>query len=258
MASLLVVDALNLIRRMYAAMPEHDNRELACMSRCINALADSCKRLKVSHCCVVFETKCLTWRHALWADYKRGRAPMPEALLQALPEFKKAFKKAGFFSFECEGWEADDVMASLACRGVESGVEITLMSTDKGFYQLLGPNIRVLNYFDRQLLDADDVMAKFSVKVSQLVDLWALTGDSTNNLPGVKSIGIKSATDLLSRYGDLDSILIATKDDTMSSRWKHALETEWRSAVLTRKLARLTRDVEAGVRLSQMTVTDDV
>ena len=251
---LLIIDAMNLIRRMYAAMPDHDNKEDACLNRCINTIADNANRLDASHCAIVFERKEATWRHTVWPDYKLGRSPMPDSLEKVLEQFKQGFKNAGFYCFEFQHWEADDVIASLAVKAAYQGLNSTIISTDKGFFQLVDPRIQVLNHFDRQLFNEEEVQARYSVKASQLVDLLALTGDTTNHLPGIKGIGIKTATDLLTRYKDLDSLLIELPEIDLKPKLKEALETHWRSALLTRKLARLVTDLPLGINLHTMRI----
>lgn len=249
---LLIIDAMNLIRRMYAAMPDHDNKEEACMHRCINTIADNAKRLDATHCAIIFERKEATWRHAVWPDYKLGRSPMPEALDKALAQFKDGFRTAGLYCFEFQHWEADDVIASLATKSAYNGLVSTIISTDKGFFQLVDQRIQVLNHFDRQLFNAEEVRARYSVEAKQLVDLLALTGDTTNYLPGVKGIGIKTATDLLTQYQDLDTLLIELPSLPLKPKLKEALETQWRNALLTRKLARLVTDLPLGINLNDM------
>lgn len=249
---LLIIDAMNLIRRMYAAMPDHDNKEEACSNRCINTIADNAKRLGATHCAIIFERKEPTWRHAIWPDYKLGRSPMPEALEKALPQFKQGFKTAGFYCFEFQHWEADDVIASLARKSASAGLSSTIISTDKGFFQLVDEKIQVLNHFDRQLFNQEEVRARYSIEATQLNDLLALTGDTTNHLPGIKGVGIKTATDLLSQYQDLDTLLIQLPELDLKPKLKEALESQWRSALLTRKLAKLVTDLPLGINLNDM------
>ena len=249
---LLIIDAMNLIRRMYAAMPDHDNKEEACLNRCINTIADNAKRLDATHCAIIFERKEPTWRHAIWPDYKLGRCPMPEALEKYLDQFKRGLETAGFYCFELQNWEADDVIASLAEKAAYNGLVSTIISTDKGFFQLVNSRIQVLNHFDRQLFNEEEVRARYSIEATQIVDLLALTGDTTNYLPGIKGIGIKTATDLLTQHKDLDSILIQLPNLKLKPKLKEALETQWRSALLTRKLARLVIDLPLGINLNDM------
>lgn len=177
---------------------------------------------------------------------------MPESLEKVLEQFKAGFKTAGFYCFEFQHWEADDVIASLAAKSAYNGLPSTIISTDKGFFQLVDQRIQVLNHFDRQLFNQEEVRARYGVEAEQLVDLLALTGDTTNHLPGIKGIGIKTATDLLTQYQDLDTLLIQLPELTLKPKLKESLENEWRSALLTRKLARLVTDLPLGINLHDM------
>jgi protein Xni len=177
---------------------------------------------------------------------------MPEALEKSLELFKKGFKTAGFFCFEFQQWEADDVIASLAKKSAYVGLSSTIISTDKGFFQLVDQHIQVLNHFDRQLFNEEEVRARYSIDATQLNDLLALTGDTTNHLPGVKGIGIKTATDILTQYQDLDTLLIQLPELELKPKLKEALEAQWRNALLTRKLAKLVTDLPLGINLNDM------
>ena len=251
---LVIIDAMNLIRRMYAAMSDHENKETACQHRCVAAIADICKRTEATHCTVVFEQKEHTWRHEIWPDYKLGRSPMPDALAKTIDDFKNAFKQAGFLPFEFRRWEADDVIASLAVKAAYNGLNVTVVSTDKGFFQLANDRIHILNHFDRQLFTLEEIKQRYGIDISLLCDLWALTGDTTNHLPGVSGIGIKTATQLLQQYTDLDSLLIRKDSIELKPKLYQALSEQWQSALLTRKLIRLVTDLPLGVNLHEMRI----
>jgi protein Xni len=102
------------------------------------------------------------------------------------------------------------------------------------------------------LFNEEEVRARYSVEAGQLVDLLALTGDTTNHLPGIKGVGIKTATDLLTQHQDLDTLLIELPGLALKPKLKEALETQWRNALLTRKLARLVTDLPLGINLNDM------
>ena len=177
---------------------------------------------------------------------------MPDALHDALSGFKSEFTEAGFLPFEFKSWEADDVIASLAVKAAYNGLKVTVVSTDKGFFQLADSRIQILNYFDRKLYTLEEINQRYGVEVKQLIDLWGLTGDTTNHLPGVAGIGIKTATDLLQHYGDLDTLLVHKDDPALKNKVKNALNTDWQNALLSRKLIKLVTDLRLGVNLHQM------
>ena len=246
----LLIDAMNLIRRMYAGMPDHENKIQACVSKCVDVVSSIANRVDATHCAVVFEDKEPTWRHQLWQDYKKGRQPMPEELQPAIRQFWKGFTESGVKCLFKSAWEADDIIATIAHKVAERQGNVTIVSTDKGFYQLVNFHIQVLNYFDRKLYGAEEVFQRYGVHAHQLVDLIAITGDSTNHLPGIKGIGIKTATELLKQYEDLDGIYLAK--DQLTSRQQKLIDEGWQNAALTRKLARLKVDMDVGANLSQI------
>lgn len=247
---LLLVDALNLIRRIYAAAENSEVPLEATRSRCLSAILRTVEQLQTTHLAMVFETKSPTWRHALWPDYKLARAPMPEPLQQNLQAMQHYFQEQGIFCFEVANFEADDVVATLAKKAAYANLKVTIMSTDKGFCQLVEPRIKVLNYFERFIWDEQRVREKYMLSPEQLPDFLGLTGDTTNHLPGVPSIGPKTAGQLLDRFGDLDTLLLQRQQ--CDSKLTKALTEHWERALLTRLLAKLKLDVDIGVNLHSM------
>ncbi|MBE0483059.1 MAG: flap endonuclease Xni [Bacterioplanes sp.] len=247
---LLIVDAMNLIRRMYAAAEGSATQLDATQSRCLAAIDRNIEALQATHVVMVFEQHGDTWRHQLYADYKLGRKPMPEALAHALPDVRRYFEQAGIASLYIPHWEADDVIATLANKAALTGVDVVIMSTDKGFCQLVNARIRVRNHFERFDWDEERVTERFALRPSQLVDFWAMTGDSTNHLPGVAGIGPKTAGQLLDQHQELDRIFCALPE--LEERWQQALQKHWQDALLTRVLARLRLDVPLGIHLRDL------
>lgn len=158
---------MNLIRRMYAGMPDHENKIPACVSKCVDVVSSVAARVDATHCAVVFEDKEPTWRHQLWADYKKGRQPMPEELQPAIKLFWQGFKESGVRCLFKSGWEADDMIATIAHKVAERQGDVTIVSTDKGFYQLVNHHVQVLNYFDRKLYGLEDVFQRYGVQAQQ-------------------------------------------------------------------------------------------
>lgn len=247
---LLLVDAMNLIRRVYAAVAERPLSLEATSSRSLAIIGHACEQLQCSHVAVIFEEHVPTWRHEIWPDYKKGRPPMPEELHVGLGEIRQALRNAGLPCLELTPWEADDVIASIANKAVFAGVAVAILSTDKGFCQLVNGRLQVCNHFDRVVVDESVVYQKFGLLPSQLVDFWAMTGDSTNHIPGVPGIGPKAAASLLDRFGSLDRILVAL--DQVDGRAGQALREHWQQALLSRELARLRTDLSTGVSLNEL------
>lgn len=247
---LLIVDAMNLIRRIYAAAPEGGLQIEATQSRCLSAIARNAEQYQASHVVMVFEQKCQTWRHQLWPDYKLNRPPMPQPLQDQLDEVAGYFRNNGLPCLDLAGWEADDVIATLADKAAFAGLAVMILSTDKGFCQLVNSRVLVRNHFDRFNYDLMMVEQKFGLQPHQLVDYWALTGDSTNHLPGVTGIGPKTAGHLLDQFGSLDHILVNM--DQLEGKVQQRMQQHWQEALMTRILATLRLDVPLGINLSDL------
>ena len=247
---LLIIDAMNLIRRIYAAAEESELALEATRSHCLSVIGRNAEQCRATHIAMVFEQKCVTWRHEIWPDYKLGRPPMPQALEQGLEETRRYFQQSGIYCLELAGWEGDDVVATLAVKAAFAGLQVTILSTDKGFCQLVNPRLSVRNHFDRFSWDELMVEQRFGLRPQQLTDFWALTGDSTNHLPGVPGIGPKTAGQLLDHYHTLD--LLLARHEQCDTRVRNALAQHWPQALLTRALATLRTDVPLGFNLHEL------
>ncbi|GHE85218.1 flap endonuclease Xni [Thalassotalea profundi] len=264
-AHLVLIDALNLIRRIYAVQerPFLHNSELAdntkkqvlfnTVQACENALLKILESQEPTHALAVFDSKNPCWRYQLYPDYKKGRKKMPEHLAEKLNDIQDVFLKRNVDSLDSESDEADDLIATLATKVALRGQRVTIISTDKCYLSLLNQNIHVYDYFNRRYLDHQYAKEKFNVKPEQLLDLWTLTGDNTNKIPGVPSIGQVTAANLLNQYGSLNALLNAT-DIKASLREKLAQHRE--QIHLSKTLLTLKIDIPLGfnlkdIRLSQ-------
>ncbi len=133
---------------------------------------------------------------------KAGRAPMPETLVAEMPALRAAFEQRGIRCWASPGSEADDLAATLAVKVARAGHQATIVSTDKGYCQLLSPTIRIRDYFQKRWLDAPFIASEFGVTPEQLADYWGLAGISSSKVPGVAGIGPKSAAQLLNEFQD--------------------------------------------------------
>ena len=247
---LLIVDAMNLIRRVYAVAEKSAASMEATESRCLSIISRNVADSGATHLVVVFEEQMVTWRHELWPDYKKGRPPMPTALATGLPVLRDHLERQGITCLNIVPWEADDVIATLGKRASEAGVVVTVLSTDKGFCQLVDKHVRVYSHFDRRIYDQQGVLGYYGIPPERLTDFWALTGDTTNHLPGVAGIGPKTAGRLLDQYRNLDTLLVQIDD--LPGRWREMLVAHWKDALLTRILATLRTDVPLGVNLHDL------
>lgn len=250
----LIIDGLNLIRRQHAALERETDTERR-IERTQAASVDALNRLlnqfTPSYAVVVFDSNGKTWRHDLFPSYKLGRVPMEDSLLNAIPKFADAFRFNHVPALRLEGWEADDLIATLATKASQVGVKSFIISTDKGFTQLLNdPNILQYDYFAKLGYDSEWVMEKYGVASQHLGDYWALVGDTTNKIPGVKGVGPKTAVQILQQATSLEAIY---QDLTVfPAKIRTLLTGTEQQAILSRLLVLLKRDVNIGIRLSQL------
>ena len=268
-AHLILIDALNLIRRVYAVqerpfmqIKQQHGDELSTSTQeqvlfntkknCVNALVYIINQHEPSHALAVFDSQQPCWRYQLFDGYKKGRKKMPEHLAQKLTSIQDAFMEQGVDSLTSDEDEADDLIATLAVKMAFHGQKVTIISTDKGFLSLLSPNIYLYDYFNRRYLDEEHVQSKFNVKSSQLIDFWTLTGDNTNKIEGVSGIGQVNAAKLLNQYGSLKATLNATD---LKPSLKEKLINSTEQMDLARKLLTLKQDIPLGFNLKDIRLT---
>jgi protein Xni len=250
----LIVDGLNLIRRIYAGTPEGEPSTHfdSALSATVQSLRRALTELSPTHSVVVFDGEEPTWRHELYVDYKAGRKPMPEELRTGLDRYREAFSKLGVSSVSKPGTEADDVIATLAAGVAAHEGRAIVLSTDTAFCQLVSDRIVVRDHFQKRALDEGYVREKFGVRPGDLVDLWALAGSGTTNIPGVPGVGVKTAAKLLAEHGSLDGVLEAAAG--MKGKLGENLREYAELARLSRKLARLRSELELGWNLKSFRV----
>ncbi len=160
-----------------------------------------------THVAVIFDHAGKTFRNDMYDLYKANRPPTPEDLRPQFPLTRDATRAFNIACKEVEGFEADDIIATLACQARDAGGRCTIISSDKDLMQLVGGGVEMLDAMKNKRIDRDGVIEKFGVGPERVVDVQALAGDSVDNVPGAPGIGIKTAALLINEYGDLDSLL---------------------------------------------------
>ncbi|MCD1125091.1 flap endonuclease Xni [Jinshanibacter sp. LJY008] len=248
---LLIVDALNLIRRIHAVQGS------PCAPTCVRALEQLIQHSQPTHAIAVFddEQRNTGWRHRIYPDYKAGRSPMPESLVHELPQLKAAFEQAGVTCWQSSGDEADDLAATLAHHISQRGYQVTIVSTDKGYCQLLAPTLRIRDYFQKRWLDVPFIEQEFGVRPTQLTDFWGLAGISSSKIPGIVGIGPKAAATLLNQYETLDGIY--QQIDSVPDKWRNKLIEHKALAYLCREIATLRQDIHLEGNLQQLRINEN-
>jgi len=243
----LIIDGLNLVRRIHAAQPNEND---------INGLdlrvASACDKLvryhQPTHVAIVWDGPEVSWRKKLFENYKKGRKPMPQALANTLPLLKAYLNERHIHSINASS-EADDVIATLATKLVNTGGRAIIVSTDKGFTQLTHPNIVRWDHFNKSFIEIEDRELQLGVKQSQFLDYLALAGDSGNKIPGVPGIGPKSATELLKTFHSLADIYASL--ELVETKQAKKLEQGKQMARLSYKLVQLQVDIPLNTHLKQ-------
>jgi DNA polymerase-1 len=203
-----------------------------------------------SHVAVVLDAGGKNFRHEMFPDYKANRPPAPEELKVQIPMVKEVIQALSLPLLQEEGCEADDVIASICQQAVAAGFEVVIVSGDKDLMQLVGKNVVMYDSMKEVVYDPEGVKKKMGVPPGQILDLLALMGDTSDNIPGVYGVGQKTASKLLKEHGDLESVLSAAPS-MKKSKLKERLIEQADNARLSKKLAALASDVCSGQQLEE-------
>ncbi|MEQ9041582.1 MAG: DNA polymerase I [Silicimonas sp.] len=212
---LSLIDGSAFIFRAYHALPpltrKSDGLPVGAVSGFVNMIWKMVEDNKgddaPTHVAVVFDKGSHTFRNNLYDLYKANRVEMPEDLRPQIPLTREATRAFNIACLEQEGFEADDIIATLACKARDAGGRVTIVSSDKDLMQLVGDGVEMFDAMKNARIDREGVEAKFGVPPEKVVDVQALAGDSVDNIPGAPGIGIKTAALLINEYGDLETLL---------------------------------------------------
>ncbi|MGH1331091.1 MAG: DNA polymerase I [Paracoccaceae bacterium] len=208
-----------------------------------------------THAAVVFDKGSHTFRNDLYDLYKANRDAMPEDLRPQMPLTREATRAFNIACLEQEGFEADDIIATLACRARDAGGRVTIISSDKDMMQLVGGGVEMLDAMKNRRIDREGVEEKFGVGPERVVDVQALAGDSVDNVPGAPGIGIKTAALLINEYGDLDTLL-ARAGEIKQPKRRESLIDNADQIRLSRQLVTLDCNMDLDYTLESLEVRD--
>ena len=244
-----LIDASAFIFRAYHALPPLTRKSDGLP---IGAVAGFCNMLlrytegqnggvNATHVAVIFDHSSKTFRNALFPDYKANRPDLPEDLRPQFPLTRDATRAFNIACVETEGFEADDIIATLAKHAVAAGGDVTIISSDKDLMQLVGPQVEMWDAMKDRRIGPDQVVEKFGVGPDRVIDVQSLAGDSVDNIPGAPGIGVKTAALLINEYGDLDTLLARAAEIKQPKR-RETLLTMGEQIRLSRDLVTLRDD----------------
>ena len=213
---LYLVDGSGYLFRAYHALPpltrKSDNLPVGAVSGYCNMMWKLLEDMKgadaPSHLAVVFDAGAVTFRNTIYDRYKANRPPPPEDLIPQFPLVRDATRAFGVSCVEMAGFEADDLIATYARLAREAGARCTIISSDKDLMQLVEDGkVELYDTMKNKRIGSAEVLEKFGVPPSKVIEVQALAGDSVDNVPGVRGIGIKTAAELINQYGDLETLL---------------------------------------------------
>jgi len=241
---LVVIDGANAIYRAFFAIPNlraPDGRPTGAAYGFVTMLIKVLREEKPTHIAVASDPRGGSFRRRIYPEYKAGRDAQPEDLTAQLPLVAELCAAFGVPMIEVPDFEADDVIATLVETAPE-GAEVCIVSTDKDLMQLVRPGVELLDGIKGKRIDSAAVVARFGVPPEKLLDLRALIGDPSDNIPGVKGIGEKGAAKLIQEFGSLDRLL-AEADQVKPKRAREGLQNHADDALLSRELSVLRGDV---------------
>lgn len=258
---IFLVDGSGYIFRAYHALPPLNRKSDGLQ---VNAVLGFCNMLwkllrdmpednRPTHLAIVFDKSEITFRNKLYPDYKAHRPPAPDDLIPQFALIREAVRAFDLPCLEQVGFEADDLIATYARLASERGASTTIVSSDKDLMQLVSDKVLMYDTMKDRRIGRDEVIEKFGVPPEKVVEVQALAGDSTDNVPGVPGIGVKTAAQLIIEYGDLDQLLFRAGEIKQPKRREALLENA-EKARISRQLVLLDDKVDLEVPLDDLAV----
>jgi len=257
---LIIIDSNALLHRSFHALPPlttKSGQETGAVYGFLLTLFKAINDLKANYIVACFDTKMPTFRHEMFKDYKAQRPATPSGIISQIPVAKEVLEAFKIPVFAKEGVEADDLIATICelCKkeypaGHKQDLEIYILSGDLDNLQLVNENIKVYTLGkgikDTVIYDINKVKERFDIKPDQMVDFKALTGDASDNIPGVEGIGKKTAAEIIQKYGSIKNLYDELSTDTavLKPKVKEALKQNKESALMSLKLAQMKKDVD--------------
>jgi len=230
---LYLIDGSGYIFRAFHAIPVHAfKRSDGVHTNAVNGFCNMIVKLieaaqadeAVDYMAVIFDASSVTFRNEIYPEYKANRDEPPEELRPQFGLIREATRAFGLPSIELEGYEADDLIATYAKQAAAQGIDVVVVSSDKDLMQLVNEHVSMLDPMKERIIGHAEVIEKFGVGPDKVIEVQALAGDSTDNVPGVPGIGIKTAAQLIGEYGDLETLLARAEEIKQPKRRENLIE----------------------------------
>ena len=203
---------------------------------------------KPSHFAVIFDSARKTFRNEIYKEYKANRSDPPDDLAPQFEYIRKSVSAFNLPSVDLINYEADDLIATYVDKILEKGAKVTIVSSDKDLMQLYKKNVRIFDPMKNKFITEEDVRKKFGVDANKVIDVQALAGDSSDNVPGVPGIGVKTAAELINKYGNLEKLLKSAHEIKQNKRRETLIENKDK-AIISKKLVTLKHDAPTKQKL---------
>ena len=259
-----LIDGSGYIFRAYYALPPLSRKSDGMPTGAVNGFCNMLFKLledskskensqKPTHFAVIFDSARKNFRNEIYKDYKANRSDAPDDLVPQFDFIRKSVKAFNLPSIELINYEADDLIATYVDQILKIGAKVTIVSSDKDLMQLYNKNVRIYDPMKNKFLGEEDVIKKFGVKSDKVIDVQSLAGDTSDNVPGVPGIGVKTAAELINKYGNLEKLLSKAHEIKQNKRRETILENKDK-ALLSKKLVTLKRDVPVKVKLDDFII----
>jgi len=227
MKKICLIDGSGYIFRAFYGLPPMTNPNgvpVNAVYGFTNMFVKLMQEINAEYNLVLFDAKRKNYRNDIYPEYKANRSDAPEDLVPQFPLIRDAVNALNVPQLEMEGYEADDLIATIAKEGKEKGFEVIIVSADKDLMQLVSDNVKLFDPMKNKYMGEEEVEAKFGVKPNKVIDVQALSGDSVDNVPGVPGIGPKTAAQLINEYGDLETLLERAGEIKQNKRRENLIE----------------------------------
>ncbi|MBL8713915.1 MAG: DNA polymerase I [Alphaproteobacteria bacterium] len=253
---LFLIDGSGFIFRAYHALPplnRPDGTPVNAVLGFTNMLVKLLNDMKVPNIAVIFDAKRKNFRNEIYTEYKANRTETPEDLIPQFALIREATEAFAIPAIEMEGYEADDLIATYARLASEAGQSVAIVSSDKDLMQLIRPGVRMYDPMKYKDIGEAEVLEKFGVPPSKVVDVQSLAGDSVDNVPGVPGIGLKTAAQLINEYGDLETLL-ARAGEIKQPKRRESLIEHAENARISKRLVQLDANVPGAPPLAELSI----